>query len=201
MRPSDKMCNFYTCGPTSCVLAAGWGVGAHSGSSHILTRCLSPPALNQRLRDFCCPFSTIDVTEWKWSAQLEAAWRQHFPQVSYVWAPPSAAFFLNTIIRDFLRFCYSATIFRPLLFNEVIKELPQRCSSEQTVERSVLEQTLSHHELGLINFPSIALPPLFLRARGGQRSPCGFNPKTVPWLLKGGKREFGSDSPGGKAED
>lgn len=38
----DEMCNFYPCGPTGCVLAAGWGVGAHSGSSHILTRCLSP---------------------------------------------------------------------------------------------------------------------------------------------------------------
>lgn len=32
----------------------------------------------------------------------------------------------------------------------------------QTEKMSVLEQTLSQRELGLINFPSIALPLLFL---------------------------------------
>lgn len=87
-----------------------------------------------------------------------------FPQVSYVQAflfEHNITLWIGTFFFFFF-FCFSnsATIFRLLLFSEVIKELPQRCNSEQTEERSVREQTLSQRELGLINFPSIALPPL-----------------------------------------
>lgn len=68
------------------------GAPAHTQAAPAFSHAAWAPALNQRLWDFCCPFSTIDVVEWKWSAQLEAASRQHFPQVSYVRPPPERSF-------------------------------------------------------------------------------------------------------------
>lgn len=196
MRPGDKMCNFYPRGPTSCVLAAGWGVGAHSGSSHILTRCLNPRLepnavrfLLSFLHDRCAGMKMIRPAGGCFAATFSSGFLRSGP-------PPQAQLSFLTqyyaLSRDFLRFRNTATIFRSLLFSKVIKELPQRCNSEQTEKRSVLEQTLSQCELGLINFPSIASPPLFL-ASGEQVS--GLHVASIqrrsPGCAKGGNVNLG----------
>lgn len=133
----DEMCNFYPCGPTSCVLAAGWGVHTDSGSSHILTRCLSPrlePNAMGFLLSFpddrCAGMKMIRPAGGRFAATFSSGFLRSGP-------PPRTAFFLNTILRSkagLLCFRNTMTIFRSLLFSKVIKELPQRCNSEQRTD-------------------------------------------------------------------
>lgn len=91
MRPGDKMCNFYPCGPTSCVLGAGWGVDAHSGSSHILTRCpgprLEPNAVRFLLSfpgDRCAGMKMIHPAGGCFAATFSSGFLRSPPQSSFL---------------------------------------------------------------------------------------------------------------------